>query len=111
MIDEVREYVAAPGKLPALIERFNKHAFRLFAKHGMEVVQIGMTSVGDNSFNEIVYTLRFENLAELDAKWTALLADQEAISIFTETEVDGPLIQSIRRRLLITDPFSTREVR
>jgi hypothetical protein len=109
MIDEVREYVAAPGKLPALIERFNKHAFRLFAKHGMEVVQIGMTSVGDNSFNEIVYTLRFENLAELDAKWTALLADQEAISVFTESELDGPLIQSIRRRLLMTEPFSIRE--
>jgi hypothetical protein len=111
MIDEVREYVAVPGKLPALIERFNKHAFRLFAKHGMRVVQIGMTSVGDNSFNEIVYTLRFENLAEMDSKWTALLADQEAISVFTESEVDGPLIQSIRRRVLMTEPFSAREAR
>ncbi len=106
MIDEVREYVAAPGKLPALIERFNKHAFRLFAKHGMEVVQIGLTSIGDHSFNEIVYTLRFETLAELDDKWTALLADQEMISVLTESEADGPLIQSIRRRLLTSAPFS-----
>ncbi len=111
MIDEVREYVAVPGKLPALIERFNKHAFRLFAKHGMEVVQIGMTSIGDNSFNEIVYTLRFANLAELDCKWAALLADQEMISALAESEADGPLVQAMRRRLLTSEPFAAGAVR
>ncbi len=105
VIDEVREYVAAPGKLPALIDRFNKHAFRLFAKHGMEVVQIGMTSIGDQSFNEIVYTLRFASLAELDSKWAALLADREMISALSESEANGPLIQSMRRRLLTSEPF------
>lgn len=105
MIHEVREYVAVPGKLSALIERFNNHALRLFTKHGMEVVQIGMTSIGDNSFNEIVYTLRFANLAELDSKWAALLADQEMISALTESEVNGPLVQSMRRRLLTSEPF------
>lgn len=111
MIYEVREYLAVPGKLSALIERFNKHALRLFAKHGMEVVQIGMTSIGDNSFNEILYTLRFANLAELEAKWAALLADQEMISTLTESEADGPLVQSIRRRLLTTEPFAVGAVR
>jgi hypothetical protein len=111
VIDEVREYVATPGKLPKLIERFNNHAFRLFAKHGMELVQIGITSIGDNAFNEIVYTLRFANLAEMDSKWAALLADQEMISALTESEADGPLIQSIRRRLLTSEPFSVGAVR
>jgi hypothetical protein len=68
-----------------------------------------MTSFGDNSFNEIVYTLRFANLADMEAKWTALLTDQEMISAFAETEADGPLVQSIRRRVLTSAPFSATQ--
>lgn len=105
MLYEVREYLATPGRLPALIQRFNDHALRLFAKHEMEVVQIGLTSIGDDSFNEIVYTMRFEGLADMERKWAEFVSDPEWLAVAAETEADGPLIQSMRRRVLDASAF------
>ncbi|NMO94029.1 NIPSNAP family protein [Actinomycetospora sp. TBRC 11914] len=106
MLYEVREYVAVPGRLPALVARFNDHTFRLFARYGMEVVDIGLTTIGDNSFNEIVYTMRFDDLADMERKWAQFTSDPEWVAVFAETEAEGPLIQSMRRRVLDAGAFS-----
>jgi len=100
MLYEIREYVAVPGRLPELIRRFEVYSFRLFEKHGMEVLQAGVTSVGDHAFGEIVYTLRFADMAELERKWEGFLQDPEVEAMFAETEADGPLVQSVRRRFV-----------
>lgn len=105
MLYEIREYVAVPGRLPALITRFNEYSFRLFAKHDMEVVQAGMTAVGEHAFGEVVYTLRFDDMADLERKWEGFLQDPEVSTMFAETEADGPLVQSIRRRFMTSAPF------
>ena len=105
MIYEVREYVAMPGRLPALISRFNEHTFRLFEKHEMELVQIGVTTIGENSFNEVVYTMRFAGLAEMEHKWAQFMGDPEWTTVFAESEADGPLVKSMRRRVLDGSSF------
>ncbi|RTL67006.1 MAG: NIPSNAP family protein [Pseudonocardiaceae bacterium] len=105
MLYEVREYVAAPGRLAALTARFNEHAFRLFGKHQMDLVQIGVTSVGDHSFNEIVYTLRFADVADMERKWGEFVRDPEWIAAFRASEAEGPLVQSMRRRLVDASSF------
>ncbi|MFC7659108.1 NIPSNAP family protein [Pseudonocardia benzenivorans] len=69
MLYEVREYVVTPGRLESLITRFKEHALPLFVKHQMDLVQIGVTSVGDHSFNEVVYMLRFTDVADMERKW------------------------------------------
>ncbi|BBG00869.1 MULTISPECIES: NIPSNAP family protein [Pseudonocardia] len=106
MIYEVREYVAVPGRLPAIIKLFREVTLPLFDRHGMKVVSVGRTSFGDNSFNELVYVLQFSDLAELDAKWTAFLGDDDWADALSTYEADGPLHQSIRRRLVDPSPFS-----
>jgi hypothetical protein len=103
---ELREYVAVPGRLPVLIERFNTTTIPLFAKHGMELVQIGRTSIGERSFGELVYTLAFADLADMDAKWAAFVQDPEWVAAEAASETDGPLIQTLRRRVLDPSPFT-----
>jgi hypothetical protein len=99
---EFREYVAVPGRLAAVIDLFEKATAPLFRKHGMELVSAGRTMIGENSFNELVYTLRFEDLGDLERKWGAFLGDPEWVEAVTAREAEGPMLQSMRRR--IVDP-------
>lgn len=72
----------------------------------MPIVQAGFTTFGDHSFNEIVYTLRFDDLAELERKWAAFLADADWQAALAEREAERPLYQTIRRRVVNGDPFA-----
>jgi hypothetical protein len=105
MIYELREYSAVPGRMPALIRRFNEHALKGLARHEMELVFISLTEFGANSMNEIVYVLRFDSYEELERKWKALLADPEWAEAKRLSEADGPLIAKLSRRILTTSPF------
>ena len=106
MMYELREYTAVPGRLPALIERFNATTIPLFAKHGMKLVHIGRTNFGENSFGELVYALSFADVTEMDAKWARFTQDPEWVAAETASEADGPLIQTLKRRLLDPSPFA-----
>ncbi|MCD2147382.1 NIPSNAP family protein [Gordonia paraffinivorans] len=105
MIYEIREYVAVPGKLPAIIDLFNNHTARMFKRYEMELVNAGHTMIGEHSFGELVYTMRFANLSELDDKWAQLLADPEWRGAFASAEATGPLIQTMRRRVIDGSPI------
>ena len=105
MIYEVREYVPIAGRLGDVIELFKSVVIPLFGKHEMELVHVGFTTLGDNSFNELVYTMRFCDRAELDSKWTAFIQDPEWNAAFAEREKTGPLYQVIRRRVTDGAPF------
>jgi len=104
VIYEVREYVAAPGRLGAVLDLFTSATVPMLDKHGMELVSAGRTMIGEHSFGELVYTLRFDDLAELDRKWNAMLGDPEWVAALTAAEADGPLFASMRRRVLDAGP-------
>jgi hypothetical protein len=106
VVYELREYTAVPGRLPALIDRFNTTAIPLFARHGMDLVYIGRTNFGENSFGELVYMLSFADTADMDAKWARFIQDPEWVAAETASEADGPLIQTLKRRLLDPSPFT-----
>ncbi|MET7765662.1 NIPSNAP family protein [Streptomyces sp. NPDC005355] len=100
VIYEVREYVPVPGRLGDVVDLFRSVVIPLFRKHRMEITQAGCTTIGDNSFNELVYTMRFSDLAELERKWGAFLADPDWASALATREENGPLYQAIRRRVV-----------
>lgn len=106
MLYEVREYTALPGRLPALIDRFNNATLRLFRKHGMQVVFLGRTDSGDDSKNEVVYALRFDSYADMENRWTAFLNDPEWKDAAARSEQDGPLVGRIRRRFVSSAGFT-----
>jgi hypothetical protein len=100
MIYEIREYTTVPGRMPALVKRFNEHALKLLAKHGMDVVLVSLTELGDNGNNELVYVLRFDSYAEMGEKWASYIADPEWIEVKAASEVDGPIVAKLKRRVL-----------
>lgn len=105
MIYEIREYTAVPGRMPALVKRFKEHTFEIFAKHAMECVFMSLTSVGDNSNNELVYVMKFDDIADMAAKWAGFMADPEWVAIKTASEADGPIVERISRRVLDPTAF------
>ncbi|AEA24396.1 NIPSNAP family protein [Pseudonocardia benzenivorans] len=107
MIYEVREYVAVPGRLEAVIDLFTSATVPMLAKHGMELVSAGRTMIGEHSWGELVYTLRFDDLADLERKWNAMLADPEWIAALSAAEAGGPLFATMRRRILDASPVVT----
>lgn len=105
MIYEVREYIPMPGRLNDVIDMFKTVVVPLFRRHSMDIVQAGYTTIGDNSFNELVYTMQFSDLADLELKWKAFLNDPDWAAALTDREKSGPLYQAIRRRTLESSPF------
>lgn len=105
MINEIREYTPMPGRLEDVIDLFRTVLVPLFKRHEMEVVEAGFTILGDNCFNELIYTMRFADLAEMERKWAAFLADPDWPAALAERERSGPLYQAIRRRVVNSAPF------
>jgi NIPSNAP len=49
MIYELRNYRCVPGRLPALLSRFQKHTLRIWEKHGIRQAGFWTTLVGESS--------------------------------------------------------------
>jgi len=107
MIYEVRDYVAVPGRLPALISMFNEVSRPLMSKHGLDLVSVGMNWLGEDAFNGISYTMRFTDVAALDAAWSAYLSDPDWTAAEAARTADGPIVAKITRRVLDATPFES----
>lgn len=105
MIYELRVYEAAPGKFPALLARLHNHALKYFERHGITVVGIWTTVIGDSS-TELTYMVAFESLADREKKWGALGADADWQAAKKESEKDGVLTVRIKNQILAPTPFS-----
>jgi hypothetical protein len=100
VIYELREYTTVPGRLPALVKRFNEHTLGIFARLGMEVVFMSLTELGEDSSNELVYVMRFDSYDDMAAKWAAFRADPEWNEVRKASEADGPIVAKVSRRVL-----------
>jgi len=109
MIYELRIYHAMPGRLPALLARFENHTLQIWEKHGIRQAGFWTTLIGESN-QRLTYMLVWDSMAERESRWGAFLADPEWIAISTETEKDGPLVQNISNSLLAPTAFSGREV-
>ena len=105
MIYELRIYSCIPGRLPGLLKRFEHTTLDLFKKHGIRQAGFWTVLVGDSN-QELHYMLAWESLAEREQKWGAFQADPEWIAKRTESEREGPFIQSIKNMILQPTTFS-----
>jgi hypothetical protein len=106
MIYEMRVYRAVPGRLPALISRFQNQTLRIWEKHGIRQAGFWTTLVGESN-QQLTYMLAWNSMAERDERWEAFRADPEWIATVAETEKDGQLVQEIRNQLLAPTAFSS----
>jgi hypothetical protein len=86
-IYQLRTYVAAPGRMDALLDRFRNHTVELFARHGM--TSIGYW-VSIEQPNTLVYLLAHDDSQTAAASWEAFRADPEWKVVKDESEKAGP---------------------
>lgn len=102
-IYELRTYVAEPGRLPVLLERFRSHTVDLFVRHGMK--NIGYWVVAESP-DTLVYLLSHDDAQTAAASWEAFRADPEWHAVRAESEKDGPVVRSVTSTMLDPTDFS-----
>ncbi|MGY4308498.1 hypothetical protein ACVIJ6_005741 [Bradyrhizobium sp. USDA 4369] len=106
MIYESRIYRCIPGRLPALLKRFETITLKMFEKHGIRPAGFFTTLIGESN-QELTYYLAWESLAERETKWTAFQTDPEWIEARAKTEADGQIVANIVSQILVPTAFST----
>ena len=105
MITELREYDCCPGRLPALLKRFETVTLVLWEKHGIRQIGFWTTLIGPSS-HRLTYMLAWDSLADREKKWTTFMGDPEWIAKRAASEADGPIIANIESSLLVPTSFS-----
>ena len=106
MIYELRVYQCVPGKLPALLKRFEDYTLKIWEQHGIRHAGFWTVLVGDGS-NDLHYLLAWESLAEREKVWGAFQTDPAWIKVRADTEKDGPIIANVKSSFLKPTAFST----
>lgn len=105
MIYELRVYTCLPGRLPALLKRFQTDTLRIWDKHGIEQAGFWTTAVGPVS-NDLTYMIRWASMADREQRWTAFLADPEWHAARAASEADGLIVANVASQFLAPTAFS-----
>ena len=105
MIYELRVYHCAPGRLPALLKRFETVTLELWKRHGIRQAGFWTVAIGESN-QDLYYLLQWESLAEREKKWNTFMADPEWQAKRAESEKDGAIIASISNTILQPTAFS-----
>jgi hypothetical protein len=106
MIHELRIYRCVPGRLPALLKRFETITLGIWERHGIRQAGFWTTLIGDSN-QDLYYLLAWESLAEREKKWNAFMADPEWIAKRAETEKDGAIVANVHSQILQPTGFSS----
>ncbi len=106
MIYEMRVYDCMPGKLPAVLKRFETKSLAIMQRLGMRQAGFFTTVIGESS-RQLIYFLAWESLAEREQKWAMFLRDPEWLAVRAETEKDGPIVDRVANQLLTPTVFSS----
>jgi len=106
MIYETRVYRCLPGRLPALLNRFENVTLKLWEKHGIKQAGFFTTLVGESN-QDLTYLLAWESLADRDKKWAAFQSDPEWIAARAKTEESGQIVATTENQLLVPTKFSS----
>lgn len=105
MIHELRIYHCVPGRLPALLQRFEQTTLALWQRHGIRQAGFWTVMVGESN-QDLYYLLAWESLAERERKWGAFMTDPEWIEKRAKSESGGPIVASIANAFLQPTAFS-----
>ena len=106
MIHELRIYTCVPGRLPALMKRFETTTLGIWQRHGIRQAGFWTTMIGESN-QQLIYLLAWQTLAERETKWTAFMADPEWLEKRAASEKDGPIIAQVSSQILAPTAFSS----
>jgi hypothetical protein len=105
MIYELRIYHCAPGRLPALNQRFENITLKFWEKYGIEPVGFWTTLIGPSN-QTLTYMLKWESLAERERKWNAFASDPEWLAKRGQTEAEAIIVERIENTILMPTDYS-----
>ena len=105
MIYEFRTYTVLPGRMPALLKRFETKTIPIWERHGIKQVGFFTTVIGPNS-DKLTYILQYGSLADREARWGAFQKDADWIAARSESEEDGQIVENIANEILTPTSFS-----
>jgi hypothetical protein len=106
MIHELRVYHCIPGKLPALLNRFDTITLKIWERHGIRQAGFWTVAIGDSN-QDLYYLLAWDSLADREQKWAAFQADPEWIEKRAQTEAAGPIVAQVENLILTPTSFSS----
>jgi hypothetical protein len=105
VIYEYRAYTCLPGRLPALLNRFETITLGFWEKYGIRQAGFWTTEVGGS--NQVLhYLLQWESLAEREQKWSAFQADPDWNAARAATETPDKIVESITNAFWKPTAFS-----
>jgi hypothetical protein len=105
MIYEMRTYHCLPGRMPALLKRFETATLRIWERHGIRQAGFWTYLVGPSSV-ELVYMLAWDSMAERETKWAEFNRDPEWQEARIASERDGPILKNVQNAFLQPTAFS-----
>jgi hypothetical protein len=105
MIYELRVYRCLPGRLPALLKRFEDATLALWERHGIRQVGFFTTVIGESN-NDLTYILKWESMAERERLWTAFMSDPEWMAARAKSEESSQIVGNITSQFLAPTAFS-----
>ncbi|MGI9425841.1 MAG: NIPSNAP family protein [Hyphomicrobiaceae bacterium] len=106
MIYELRIYDCAPGRLPALLNRFENTTLKIWERMGIKQAGFWTTVIGESN-QQLIYLLQWESLAEREQKWTAFQADAEWQEKRAASEKDAPIVANVASQIIAPTAFSS----
>lgn len=106
MLYELRIYHCVPGRLPALLKRFETVTLDLWDKHGIRQAGFWTVEVGESN-QDLYYLLAWESMGEREAKWSAFATDPKWLEKRAESERDGAIVASVNNQILRPTTFSS----
>ncbi len=106
MIYELRVYTSLPGRMPALLRRFEAHTLPIWERHGIRQAGFWTTVIGAGN-NDLTYLLAWQSMAEREQRWTAFQNDPEWHKARDDSERDGQIVANIVSSFLKPTSFSS----
>ena len=102
----MRVYHCVPGRLPALLKRFETVTLGIWERFGIKQAGFWTTVIGGSNMT-LTYMLAWDSMGERETKWNAFQADPEWIAKRAESERDGAIVANIVAEFLAPTKFSS----
>lgn len=109
MIYELRVYRCLPGRLPALLHRFETRTLAVWQRFGIRQAGFWTTLVGPSHL-DLTYMLVWESMAERESKWATFTASAEWRAALAEFAGEEQILSNISNSFLQPTSFSAVKI-
>lgn len=105
---ELRVYTPHPGKMLAMINRFEMYTTKLFEKHGIENAAYFIPT--DQNDERLIYILAYPSKEEREKRWGYFANDPEWKEVKRNSETTGPLVAKVEQIFMEEAPDLSPEI-